>query len=61
MNRIQKTVAACMALIITLLGAAGVTAPIAFASVQPVALHQAQFVPDTQPNTSMATTTLRRV
>lgn len=61
MNRIQKTVAACMALIITVLGAAGVTAPMAFASVQPAALHQVQFVPVAQPNTLIATTTLRRV
>lgn len=44
MNRIHKAVAAVMALAITLLGAAGATAPIAFAKAQPAALHQAQSV-----------------
>lgn len=59
MNRIQKTVAAVLALIITLLGSAGVTAPLAFANVQPIALHQARVVP--QPNTTMTTPSLRQV
>lgn len=54
MNRIQKAVAAVMALTITLLGAAGVTAPMAFASVQPTALHQVQTAPGTQPNSRTA-------
>lgn len=59
MNRIQKAVTACMALTITLLGAAGVTAPLAFASLQPAALHQAQAVPGAQPTFLMATTPRR--
>ena len=61
MNRIQKTVAACMALIITVLGAAGVTAPMAFASVQPLALHQTQSLHGAQPNIEAATLTHRLV
>lgn len=61
MNRIQKAVTAFMALTITLLGAVGVTAPMAFANVQPAALHQAQSMPGAQPNSLMATSALRRV
>ena len=61
MNRIQKTVAACMALTITLLGAAGVTAPMAFASVQPAALHQAQSVSGAQPTIEVTTLTQRLI
>ena len=50
MNRIHKAVTAVVALTITLLGAAGVTAPLAFANLQPAAMHQAQAAPGTQPN-----------
>lgn len=52
MIRIHKAVAAVMALTITLLGAAGATAPIAFAKAQPAASHQAQ---------SLTTSSLRNV
>jgi hypothetical protein len=61
MNRMQKTVAAVMALTITLLGAAGVTAPMAFANVQPATLHQAQSAPSVQPDSLMTTQRLRHV
>lgn len=40
MNTIQKTAAACMALVITLVGATLATAPLALADVHPIALHQ---------------------
>jgi hypothetical protein len=40
MNRIQKAAAAVMALTITVAGAAFVTAPMALADMQPLALHQ---------------------
>lgn len=40
MNRIQKAAAAVAAFTITLAGAAFVTAPMALADVQPVAMHQ---------------------
>jgi hypothetical protein len=59
MNRIQKAVAAAMALTITLVGAAAVTAPIAFADIQSTALHQAHSVPGAQP-TSLTTMSLIR-
>jgi len=39
MNRIQKAVAAAIALTITALGAAFVTAPMALADMQPAASH----------------------
>lgn len=41
MNRIQKAAAAVIALTITLVGSVCVTAPMALADVQPLALHQA--------------------
>lgn len=44
MNRIQKAVAAAIALTITALGAAFVTAPMALADMQPAASHQAASV-----------------
>lgn len=59
MNRIQKPVAAVIALTITLLGAAFVTAPMALADMQPIALHQAASVPCVQPNSSIRTPGLR--
>lgn len=40
MNRIQKAAAAVLALAITFAGATFVTAPLALASVTPIALHQ---------------------
>jgi hypothetical protein len=40
MNTIQKTAAAFMALVITLVGATLATAPLALADVHPTALHQ---------------------
>jgi hypothetical protein len=40
MNRIQKAAAAVVALTITLAGAAFVTAPMALADMQPLAMHQ---------------------
>lgn len=61
MNRIQKAVTAAMALTITLIGAAAVTAPIAFADVQSTALHQAHSVPGAQPNSPIAMPRLRHV
>lgn len=39
MNRIQKAATAFMALTITLVGAALVTAPLALADIRPAALH----------------------
>lgn len=59
MNRIQKAVAAVTALTITLLGAAFVTAPMALADMQPMALHQAASVPCVQPNSSLGSPSLR--
>jgi len=59
MNRIYKAAAAFMALIITLAGAAFVSAPMALADMRPVAIHQAMTAPCVQPNSSMATTALR--
>lgn len=41
MNTIQKAAAAVVALTITLVGSVCVTAPMAFADVQPLAMHQA--------------------
>lgn len=61
MNRIQKAVAAVMALTITMLGSIAVTAPLAFASVQPAAMHQAQSVPGARPNTAAPILSLRHV
>lgn len=61
MNRTQKAVAAVMALTITLVGAAAVTAPIAFADVQSPAFHQALSVPSAQPNSPTVTSSLRHV
>jgi len=61
MNRIQKSVAALMALTITVLGAAGATAPLAFANVQAAAVHQAQSIPGSQHNIPMTSPSLRRV
>ena len=46
MNRIQKAAAAVIALTITLVGSVCVTAPMALADVQPLALHQAVSVLD---------------
>lgn len=40
MNRIQKAATAFMALSITLVGAALVTAPLAFVDLRPAGLHQ---------------------
>lgn len=40
MNRIQKAAAAVVALTITLVGSVCVTAPMALADVQPLAVHQ---------------------
>jgi len=59
MNRIQKAVAAFVALTITLLGAAFVTAPMALADMQPIATHQAVSISCAQPRSSTATTSLR--
>jgi hypothetical protein len=50
MNRIQKAVTAAMALTITLVGAAAVTAPIAFADIQASAFRQAHVASGAQPN-----------
>lgn len=61
MNRTQKAVAAVMALTITILGAAAVTAPIAFADVQSPAIHQALSVPAAQPNSTTVTSSVRHV
>lgn len=41
MNRIQKAAAAVIALTITVVGSVCVTAPMALADTQPLALHQA--------------------
>ena len=60
MNRIQKATAAAMALTITLLGAAFVTAPMALADVHSVALHQAMSAPwSAQPESSITAQRLR--
>lgn len=59
MNRIQKAVAAFVALTITLLGAAFVTAPMALADMQPAAVHQTVSAPCVQPNSSIGTSSLR--
>jgi hypothetical protein len=61
MNRIQKAAAAAMALTITLMGAAAVTAPMAFADVQSPALHQAHSAPGAQPNSPTAMPSSRHV
>jgi len=61
MNRIQKAVAAAMALTITLVGAAAVTAPIAFADVQSSAFHQAHSVSGAQPYSPTTMPRLRHV
>ena len=61
MNRIQKAVAATMALTITLLGSVAVTAPMAFANVRPAALHQSQSVSGALPSVLIAAPSLRRV
>ena len=61
MNRTQKAVAAVLALTITVLGAAAVTAPIAFADMQSPALHQALSIPSAQPNSPTMTSSLRHV
>jgi hypothetical protein len=61
MNRIQKAVTAAMAFTITLVGAAAVTAPIAFADVQASALHQAPAVSGAQPYSPTAMPRLRHV
>lgn len=44
MNRLQKAAAAVVAFTITLAGAAFVTAPMALADMQPLAVHQSSFV-----------------
>jgi hypothetical protein len=51
MNRIQKAAAAVIALTITLVGSVCVTAPMALADVQPLALHQAVSVLGAKVNT----------
>jgi len=61
MNRIQKAVAATIALTITLLGSVAVTAPMAFANVRPAALHQPQSVSGAQPSILLVTPGVRRV
>lgn len=61
MNRTQKAVAAVMALTITLVGAAAVTAPMAFADMQSPTFRQALSVPSAQPNSPTVTSSLRHV
>ncbi|HEV2271809.1 MAG TPA: hypothetical protein VGR92_20345 [Steroidobacteraceae bacterium] len=61
MNRIQKAIAATMALTITLLGSVAVTAPLAFANVRPAAVHQPQSVSGAQPGILLVTVSVRRV
>ena len=50
MNRIQKAFTAALALAITACGAAFVTAPMALADMQTVAIHQSTSVASTQSN-----------
>ena len=45
MNAIQKATTACLALIITVVGATLVTAPLALADVHRASLHQAMSAP----------------
>lgn len=60
MNRIQKAAAAAIALTITALGAAFVTAPMALADMQPAASHQAVSVAYAQPASSTRAPASRR-
>lgn len=59
MNRIQKAAAAAMALVITLAGAAFVSAPMALADIHAVPMHQGASVPYAQSNSSMRASSLR--
>ncbi len=59
MNRIQKAFAAALALAITLVGAAFVSAPMALADVQTTACHQSTSAACAQPNSSAHTSALR--
>ena len=59
MNRIQKAVAAVVALTITLVGAAFVTAPMALADMRPIASHRVMSVPCAPFNASAQAPSLR--
>jgi hypothetical protein len=60
MNRMQKAAAAVVAFAITLVGSVCVTAPMALADVQPLALHQAVSVLGAKVNSFSADVMSRR-